>query len=72
MDNALYKYSPIVERPKLAWPKGARLAFYVGVNIEHYEVDKPSTSIFAGTAGLAPDPLNFGWRDYGCASASGE
>ena len=65
MDNALYKYSPIVERPKLAWPKGARLAFYVGVNIEHYEVDKPSTSIFAGTAGLVPDPLNFGWRDYG-------
>ena len=28
-------------------------------------MDKPSTSIFAGTAGLVPDPLNFGWRDYG-------
>ena len=65
MDNALYQYSPIVERPKLAWPKNARIAFYVGLNIEHYEVDKPSTSIFAGTAGVAPDPLNFGWRDYG-------
>jgi peptidoglycan/xylan/chitin deacetylase (PgdA/CDA1 family) len=64
MDNALYDYSPIVSRPKLTWPKGARVAFYVGVNIEHYEVDKPSTSIFAGTASLKPDPLNFGWRDY--------
>jgi hypothetical protein len=27
----------------------------VGVNIEHFEVDKPSTSIFGGTAMLVPD-----------------
>ncbi len=65
MDNTLYKYSPIVDRPKLVWPNGARIAFYVGLNIEHYYVDKPSTSIFGGTAALVPDPLNFGWRDYG-------
>lgn len=65
MDNALYEYSPITARPKLTWPNGARLAFYVGLNIEHYLVDKPATSIFGGTAALVPDPLNFGWRDYG-------
>jgi len=65
MDNALYEYSPITTRPKLTWPNGARLAFYVGLNIEHYLVDKPATSIFGGTAALVPDPLNFGWRDYG-------
>ncbi|WP_246107134.1 polysaccharide deacetylase family protein [Pseudonocardia kunmingensis] len=41
------------------------MAFYLGLNIEHYQVDKPSTSIFGGTAALAPDPLNYGWRDYG-------
>ena len=64
MDNQLYEYSPIVSRPALKWPKNARVAFYVGLNIEHYEVDKPSTSIFAGTSMLAPDPLNYGWRDY--------
>lgn len=64
MDNQLYAYSPIVSRPALQWPNNARVAFYVGLNIEHYEVDKPSTSIFAGTNMLAPDPLNFGWRDY--------
>src|SRR5262245_11405299 len=64
MDNQLYKYSPITARPKLNWPNGARVAFYVGLNIEHYEVDKPSTSIFGGTATLVPDPLNYGWRDY--------
>jgi allantoinase len=65
MDNALYAYSPIVERPPLPWPGDARVAFYVGLNIEHYEVDKPATSLFAGTSHLAPDPLNYGWRDYG-------
>jgi allantoinase len=65
MDNTLYRYSPIVTRPKLTWPNGARIAFYVGLNVEHYQVDKPSTSIFPGTAALVPDPLNFGWRDYG-------
>ena len=65
MDNQLYDYSAIVDRPRLTLPDGARVAFWIGLNIEHYEVDKPSTSIFAGTAALQPDPLNYGWRDYG-------
>jgi len=65
MDNQLFTYSPITERPRVSWPGGARVAFYLGLNIEHYQVDKPSTSIFGGTAGLTPDPLNYGWRDYG-------
>jgi len=64
MENKLYAHSPIIRRPKLKLPNGARVAFWVGLNIEHYEIDKPSTSIFAGTAGLVPDPLNYGWRDY--------
>ncbi len=65
MDNSLYDYSPIVNRPKLVWPEGARVAFYIGLNVEHFEIDKPSTSIWSGTSHLKPDPLNYGWRDYG-------
>jgi allantoinase len=65
MDNTLYDYSSITSRPKLVWPNGARVAFYVGLNVEHHEVDKPATSIFGGTANFVPDPLNYGWRDYG-------
>ncbi|MET8794870.1 polysaccharide deacetylase family protein [Nocardia sp. NPDC004568] len=65
MDNELFDYSAIVDRDPIRWPGGARVAFYVGLNIEHYRVDRPSTSIFAGTAGQVPDPLNYGWRDYG-------
>ncbi|MFC0106242.1 polysaccharide deacetylase family protein [Kibdelosporangium aridum] len=65
MDNTRYEYWPLIHRPRLELPNGARLAFWIGYNIEHFEVDKPSTSIFDGTAMLQPDPLNFGWRDYG-------
>jgi allantoinase len=60
-----FDYSPIARREPISWPGGARIAFYLGVNIEHYHVDAPSTSLFAGTAMLQPDPLNYGWRDYG-------
>ncbi|MFF7245743.1 polysaccharide deacetylase family protein [Embleya sp. NPDC008237] len=65
MDNALYDYSPIVDREPIHWPDGARVAFYVGLNVEHFLVGTASTSINQATAGLVPDPLNFGWRDYG-------
>jgi peptidoglycan/xylan/chitin deacetylase (PgdA/CDA1 family) len=64
MKNRLYDYLPIVRRPKLEWPNGCRVAFWIGLNIEYYEIDKPSTSIHPGTAQLIPDPLNYGWRDY--------
>lgn len=65
MDNHLYDYSPIAGRAPVKWPGGARVAFYVGLNLEHFEIGRPSTSIWEGTAGLVPDPLNHGWRDYG-------
>jgi len=65
MENKLYSHSPIIKRPKMELPNGARLAFWVGLNIEHFELGKPSTSLFDKTATLVPDPLNYGWRDYG-------
>ncbi len=65
MDNQLFNYSPIVEREPIRWPGGARVAFYVGVNVEHFHIDAPSTSLVEATSTLVPDPLNYGWRDYG-------
>ena len=60
-----YPYSAIVKRPQYEWPGGKRLAFYIGLNIEH----------FAFMAGRGNDPFqgtsatqtqrNFAWRDYG-------
>ena len=37
MDPYRFGYSPVVERPKLSWPNGARVAVWVCPNIEHYE-----------------------------------
>ena len=65
MTNPLYGYSPITERSPIHWPNGARVAVYIGLNIEHFQYGQPSTSIWPGTANLVPDPLNHGWRDYG-------
>ena len=65
MDNELYDYSPITEREPIRWPAGARVAFYVGLNVEHFLIDRPSTSFYQATSALVPDPLNYGWRDYG-------
>jgi allantoinase len=60
-----YRYSPIVERPAIEYPGGTRTAFYIGLNIEHFHLGRPSTSITPVTAALPVDPMNFGWRDYG-------
>jgi hypothetical protein len=65
VDNELYSYSPIVEREPMTFPGGARVAFYVGLNIEHFRVGVPGTSIQPSNNAFVPDPLNHGWRDYG-------
>ena len=69
MDNELFDYSPITEREPIHWPGDARVAFYVGLNVEHFHVDRPSTSVYEATSALVPDPLNYGWRDYGARVA---
>lgn len=65
VENELFEYRPITERPPIRWPGRARVAFYIGLNIEHFLIDRPSTSLNEATASLVPDPLNYGWRDYG-------
>jgi allantoinase len=64
-ESSPFVYSPINERPALDWPGGARVAAYIGLNVEHFLIDRPSTSIWPGTADMVPDALNYGWRDYG-------
>ena len=60
-----FNYSPIVNRKKLRFPNGARVAVWVIPNIEHFHFDKPSTSITHVTAHMKPDVLNYAWRDFG-------
>lgn len=65
MENTIFEHSAIIDRPPLQLPGGARVAFWVGVNVEHYRFGQPALSMAQFTAEMVPDPLNYGWRDYG-------
>jgi peptidoglycan/xylan/chitin deacetylase (PgdA/CDA1 family) len=60
-----FSYSALPTRPRLELPNGARIAVWVAVNVEHFAIDQPGLSIVPVTAGFVPDPMNYGWRDYG-------
>lgn len=64
-EHGRFDYSPIVDRPKLEWPGGARVAVWLIPNLEHFHFNKPSASLNPGLAALQPDVLNYAWRDYG-------
>jgi len=64
-EHPLFDYRPIVDSPKVELPNGARIAVWVAVNVEHYTFGQPALSLAGFTAQLVPDPLNYGWRDYG-------
>ena len=53
-----YDYMPWRRRPRITWPNGARVAFWVAPNIEHYEYDPPPNAaahaLAAPGAGRAP------------------
>jgi peptidoglycan/xylan/chitin deacetylase (PgdA/CDA1 family) len=63
--NPFYDYQAIVDRPPLAWPDGKKVAVFVGLNIEHYAFGERSVGMLEAVASRDPDPINFGWRDYG-------
>ena len=63
MEHDRFEYSAIVDRPRLQWPNGARVAVWVIPNIEHFLFDRPSTRI--ANLPVNPDVLNYSWRDYG-------
>jgi allantoinase len=59
-----YLYSPIKGRSAYNWPNGARLAVYIGLNVEHFAFGEGLGAELA-PGGPQPDVLNYAWRDYG-------
>ncbi len=59
-----FGYSAITERPDYNWPQGKRLAFYIGLNLEHFAFGEGFGATLAAAA-PQPDVLNYAWRDYG-------
>ena len=64
-DPDVYVYSPYNNRPKITWPNGARVAFWVVPNIEFYELYPPPHPTRKDMARPAPDIQFYTSRDYG-------
>ena len=57
-----FPYAPIIQRPKLEWPNGARLALWIIPNIEFFSLADPNP---ASPTKLIPDVPTWAARDYG-------
>ncbi|HCU90267.1 MAG TPA: polysaccharide deacetylase [Gammaproteobacteria bacterium] len=60
-----YDFDPIIDREPLKLPRGERIAVIPFINIEHFPAAIAGTALTSATTSLTPDPLNYGWRDYG-------
>ncbi len=61
-------YSAIVDRPKRRLPGNARVAVWVIVNVEHWDISRamPRQILPAPThVPVLPDIANWGWHEYG-------
>ncbi|MDB5857183.1 MAG: polysaccharide deacetylase family protein [Ramlibacter sp.] len=65
MNRLLGGYSPIVNRPPLRWPNGARLALWIVPNIEHYPFAPLHGAMNPYPRMPHPDVYAYGLRDYG-------
>lgn len=59
-----FDYQPITRRTDHAWPGGARLALYIGLNLEHFAFGEGMGACI-GPEAPHPDVLNHSWREYG-------
>ena len=64
-DPNLYDYWPYRDRPKIVWPGGKKLAFWVAPNIEYYEFNPPRNPKRPGWPRPSPDVVGYSQRDYG-------
>ena len=56
-DPGYYDYLPYNKRPKIEWPNGARVAFWVAPNIEFYELEPPKNPTRISWPRPVPDVL---------------
>jgi len=64
-DPTLYDYWPYERRPKITWPSGKKLAFWIAPNIEYYEFDPPKNPSRPGWPKPSPDVVGYSQRDWG-------
>ena len=70
MDNPWYDYSPFPKRPRLTWPRNARVAFFVLLHLEYWELDPAKDShrdprLVGEFGSFVPDYRSWTQREYG-------
>ena len=70
MDHGLYPFSAITSRPKLVWPANNRLAIWIVLHLEQWELQPPGAAVrdgrFRGEFGnFFPDYRTYSTREYG-------
>lgn len=70
MDNPWYDYSPFPTRPRLVWPRNARVAFFVLLHLEYWELDPAKDShrdprLVGEFGSFVPDYRSWTQREYG-------
>jgi len=68
MPNPRAEYSPIFQRPPLRLPGGARVAVWVIINVEEWDINEAMARTVLPTPqgrSVIPDIPNYGWFDYG-------
>ena len=58
-------YLPMIDRPIVRWPNGARVALWIAPNVEHYEYLPPSAPFNPWPRTPHPDVQQYSRRDYG-------
>ena len=64
-DPNAYDYWPYRDRPRVVWPDGKKLAFWIAPNIEFYEFAPPVNASRPGWPKPAPDVVGYSQRDWG-------
>jgi allantoinase len=60
-----FPYSPIIRRPPLTWPDGARVALWIIPNIEFFSLAEKVPAAAGGSGAPIPDIPAWSVRDYG-------
>lgn len=64
-DPNLYDYWPYEGRPKIEWPGGKKLAFWIAPNIEYYEWDPPQNPSRKPWPKGSPEVVGYSQRTWG-------
>ncbi len=65
MENTRYDYSALITRKPLKLPNQARVAVWVGVNIEHFDIGTTDFGELRSYRAGPPNVMDYSVRDYG-------